>query len=681
MFQFKTLQIEDILENKHFDVGDLFTRKQWLKFVAELSGAKIVAVEICSNQQVVGYLTGLIFSVFGLRIFGSPFRGWSSCYMGFRVPPEIMTSTLISETLHYLHNDLACVYVEIIDCRLPKSACEGLGLALEEIQSIEVDLTQNKEAIFARFKTDGRNFIRQFERKGSKVIRVEPSDEFADEFYEQLINVFARQGTKPTYSAGKVRSICKHLKNSDSILCLKAFGPEGNCIASSIFIADETRAFFWGGASLREFQGYRPNEGMIWYAINHWKDQGRNVLDLVGIREYKLKFSPRKVTFLSLISSKYKVLITLKNIAEKLFFLKLKVSSIFQSKPSNAASPSSFRIQQVINQEIVHYADNSRQIMSRFRNVSIFENGGLVKLIKLPIGPLILAIGQLRLIRRFLRVDKSCVIQTKTGIVIFWQGAVYHYPNSDEPGTLTMKMNGCRTPLHGSIANVDGRTLFFGEYGRPYPSGKTVYKSTNGGMKWQPVFNFSCEQIRHIHSCKWDPYEQKLWVFTGDFNGQCKILCADQDFKSIEWIGDGSQFYRVVDAIFEKDEVHWVMDSPISPVHHIALDRKTRKISVRQQFDGPVWYMKKLSDGYILVCTTQEVGPSHRDKKVHLMATRDYKKWVDVTQFQHDGWPKGFFKFGVGAFADGSQDSKKFYMHFEAIKGLDGKSAVCGLNL
>ena len=157
------------------------------------------------------------------------------------------------------------------------------------------------------------------------------------------------------------------------------------------------------------------------------------------------------------------------------------------------------------------------------------------------------------------------------------------------------------------------------------------------------------------------------------------MLCANKDFKDVEWIGDGSQYDRAINPFFEKDSVHWIMDSPLKEVHHVRLDRQTRQIEIKQTFPGPVWYSKKLNDGYYLAATAQEKGPSHKDEYLHFMVSKDLEQWEDIAQFKSDKLPKGFFKFGVITFADGKQTSKDFFMFFEAVKGYDGKSCLCQL--
>lgn len=331
-----------------------------------------------------------------------------------------------------------------------------------------------------------------------------------------------------------------------------------------------------------------------------------------------------------------------------------------------------------IDQEIIHYADEKKVISSKFNIIRIRDASG-ENHIKLPIPLHKLLLGKFRLVRRLLRLDKMCVIPSAAGYVVFWQGRVYHLSTDCTKLICVMEMIGCRNPLHNAVANIDGKELFFGEYGRPHPEGKSIYRSLDGGLSWQKVFNISNDKIRHIHSCNWDPYEEKVWVFTGDFEGQSYALCADREFKEVEWIGDGSQYYRAINPFFEKDSVHWLMDSPLKEVHHIKLNREKRQIEIKQSFPGPVWYSKKLEDGYYLAATAQEKGPSHKDKYLHFMVSRDLVKWEDIATFESDSLPKGLFKFGVITFADGFQTSNRFFLFFEAVKGLDGKSRLCKL--
>jgi hypothetical protein len=681
MYSFEIIPIDKInkIEYSSFSNKSVFTTPQWIEFIAVDNDASPVIIRITENETVIGYFSGLIKNKFGIKIFGSPFRGWSTCFMGFDLYENHRTIEILPELVKFIFKHTKCHYFECVDRNIPIEKLNQIPFKTRIVETLELEVDKNDEELLSGFKGDCRTFIRQFEKRGATIEIAEPNEIFAEEFCEHLKDVFSKQGLVPTYGIDKVKELLKQMGETDMLLCLRVKDLNQKSIATSIFLGYKTKFFFWGGASLSEFQHYRPNEYMIWFAIRYWRDRGLKIFDMVGVRDYKLKFGSIKIEYPSIIVAKYNILLPIRDLAERIFFWILKIKGPSLKGSSAQIKFSNLAINEILNEEIAHYSNGKIRIFSKFNKIIIqIDDQNGIK-INLPINFFQKILGVSRLLRRTLRLDKSCILPTKTGYVAFWQGNVYHINYNESTPKLTLKMTGCRTPLHNSIANIDGENLYFGEYGNPHPKGKSIYHSPDGGLTWNKVFNISCEKIRHIHACKWDQYEQKIWVFTGDFEGQSHVICADREFKDIEWIGDGSQNYRATDAIFEKDAVNWIMDSPLSEVHHIKLNRNTRKITIGQVFPGPVWYLKQLGDGLTLACTVQEIGPSHKDHNLHLYASRNLKKWVEVAQFEHDGFKKGLMKYGVGAFADGAQNSNAFYIHFEAVRKFDGKVCLCSL--
>lgn len=339
-----------------------------------------------------------------------------------------------------------------------------------------------------------------------------------------------------------------------------------------------------------------------------------------------------------------------------------------------------FLIQSVIDREICHFAESDLLVTSKYNKIYVNNNNNNYT-VQLPSDGIKGIFGLFRLSRRVLRLDKCNVVPVKDGLVIIRQGKAYHYCERKQELKQTLKLRNCRNVLHQSIAVInDKKMLFFGEYGNNSLRNEVpVYRSLNCGKTWEVVFVFPAGKIKHIHGCYYDPYEDKIWTLTGDFEGECYILCSDKDYKNIELIGDGKQTYRACNVFFEENMVHWIMDSQLQTSRHIYFNRKTRQITQGEPFAGPVWYIKRLNDGYYLAATAQEIGHGVKDQYVHLMVSKDLKKWEDIYQFHHDGFPKRYFKFGVVGFADGSQNSCSFYLFTEAIKGLDGKTALCSI--
>jgi hypothetical protein len=72
-----------------FDDRIVFQTPAWLAFLAEMQGAEPVLAELKDGNESLSYLPGMILKKMGLRIFGSPFPGWSTPYMGFNLRPGV----------------------------------------------------------------------------------------------------------------------------------------------------------------------------------------------------------------------------------------------------------------------------------------------------------------------------------------------------------------------------------------------------------------------------------------------------------------------------------------------------------------------------------------------------------------------------------------------------------------
>jgi len=340
------------------------------------------------------------------------------------------------------------------------------------------------------------------------------------------------------------------------------------------------------------------------------------------------------------------------------------------------------KIKAKTDKEIIHYAESGTLVSSK-GNTIFFKKNQVIQTVKLPQKAIEKIFGWFRLSRRALRLDKCNVVPVDNNLIIVRQGNVYLYDGEKETLTQTLTLRNCRNVLHQSINKTPEGYIYFGEYGTNTKRlNVPVYRSKNRGKTWEEIYTFAPGSIKHVHGCYYDKYTDKIWVCTGDFEGENWLIVADKDFKNIKKIGDGQQKFRTCRLLFTPDEVHWVMDSPLEPSHHIIFDRTSESIKVGSRFHGPVWYLKVLTDGYYLAANSvEEPGEGIIDGKVHLYISKDLKTWEELKVFEHDGLPIGYFKYAVIGFADGDQSSKDFYMFFEAIKGYDGKSLQCELSI
>jgi Acetyltransferase (GNAT) domain len=281
-----------------FSDRNVFQTAGWLEFVARTQGAEPVVARIERDRELAGWFTGLIVRRYGVPILGSPFQGWTTGPMGFNLVPGIDRREAVEALLPFAFQRLRCLHLELLDRRARFEELSGLGARLAEFNTYEVDLAREEEEIFGGMSSACRRAIRKSVKEG---VRVEEAHgiEFADEYYAQLEDVFAKQSLRPPYGVERVRELVRCLEPSGQLLLVRALSPQGHSIATAIFPVLNEFAYFWGGASWRTHQILRPNEAVFWYTMRLLRERGIPLLDLGGGGAYKRKYGPseRRIPF------------------------------------------------------------------------------------------------------------------------------------------------------------------------------------------------------------------------------------------------------------------------------------------------------------------------------------------------------------------------------------------------
>ena len=300
-----------------FEDINVFQTPEWLAFLRESIGVEPVFAVLKDGDETLGYLAGAVVKKFGMRIFASPFRGWSTPYMGFNLRPGVSRRGAIHALEKYAFSTLRCIHLEVVDHGVTVDDVRDLGFALESRESFELDLSPLEETLFAGFSASARRNTRLSEKDG---VRVEEASDpgFADDYVAQLHDVFAKQGLVPPFGLARVQSLQRHLGPTGNLLCLRARDPEGRCIATAIFPALGDRAYFWGGASWRDAQKFHPNCALFWYAIRYWKGKGARRLNFVGTMDFKKRFGGKVEPFWMIAKSKYRVVAFLREKAPRI---------------------------------------------------------------------------------------------------------------------------------------------------------------------------------------------------------------------------------------------------------------------------------------------------------------------------------------------------------------------------
>jgi hypothetical protein len=258
-----------------------------------------------------------------MKVLGSSFPGWTTPYMGFNLNPGIPRSSALEALEKFAWDELKCLHMEVSDPNFTNEDGERLGFKAEYYGSYRSDLTKPEEELFNGMESACRRCIRKAEKSGVTIEEAHDAA-FADEYFEQLKDVFAKQDLVPTYSVERVRSLIKHVEPSGNLLLIRARDTEGKCIATGIYPGFNQIAEFWGNASFRSHQNLRPNEACHWYALRYWKRRGAAIYDWGGEGTYKEKYgcTPHRVPWFT--KSRYQIVGALRDEARNMFARKQK---------------------------------------------------------------------------------------------------------------------------------------------------------------------------------------------------------------------------------------------------------------------------------------------------------------------------------------------------------------------
>ncbi|MCM8808173.1 MAG: hypothetical protein ABIN23_04950 [candidate division WOR-3 bacterium] len=246
-----------------------------------------------------------------------------------------------------------------------------------------------------------------------------------------------------------------------------------------------------------------------------------------------------------------------------------------------------------------------------------------------------------RLLSRLFRAGFHCIRKIHEKIIgIVAKNIVLLEPDEKEFRSVFKIDRGTR-PL-GIAVTSDGK-IFFGEYfNNPNREEVHIYYSEDG-YKWEIVYTFPKKTIRHIHNVLHDPYEDCLWILTGDYGKEAKIIKASIDFKNVDIILEGTQQARAVSMIFRKDKIFYATDTEIEQNYIYSIDRKTYNKEKLFPIPGPSLWSCEVGDS-IFFSTHHEPG-KFSNIYAYLIGSKNEKEWEELLQWEKDSLNPKLFQY------------------------------------
>jgi hypothetical protein len=230
------------------------------------------------------------------------------------------------------------------------------------------------------------------------------------------------------------------------------------------------------------------------------------------------------------------------------------------------------------------------------------------------------------------------------------------HPNENE-FRITHRITRGTRPLHVT-AIPDGR-VYWGEYFDNADRNEVyIYASTDGGKTWNIAYTFPKGAIRHIHNIVHDPWAECLWILTGDYGNECRILRASYDLTQVETVLQGNQQARTVALIPTQKALYFASDTPLETNYIYRLDRHGTLSQLASISTSSIYGCRV--QGRIFFSTMVEPSEANPDQHVRIYESdKIAREWQPLLAWKKDRWPIGLFQYG-NAFLPGGDNTTPY---------------------
>jgi hypothetical protein len=263
----------------------------------------------------------------------------------------------------------------------------------------------------------------------------------------------------------------------------------------------------------------------------------------------------------------------------------------------------------------------------------------------------------------------SLAILSSGGFVASVAGAIIIlHPNENEFRVTHRIARGTR-PLH-ITAIPDGR-VYWGEYFDNADRAEVhVYASTDSGATWSIAYTFPKGIIRHIHNIVHDPWSNCLWILTGDYGDECRILRASYDFSRVEVVLQGNQQARTVAFIPAEKDLYFSSDTPLEKNYIYRLDRQGALSQLASIGSSSIYGCRVR--GRIFFSTMVEPSKANPDRHVRVYGSdKVAREWQPLLAWKKDRWPISLFQYGNAFLPDGDNTTPYLAVTTVAVESDD----------
>ncbi|RJQ53946.1 MAG: hypothetical protein C4526_05745 [Nitrospiraceae bacterium] len=249
-------------------------------------------------------------------------------------------------------------------------------------------------------------------------------------------------------------------------------------------------------------------------------------------------------------------------------------------------------------------------------------------------------------------------------ILILTKHAIWTYRKGCDVNDTFLIPRGTR-PLF--VCEDRGGALFWGEYfSNPGRGEVHIYGSFDNAESWDVVYRL--KNIRHVHGVFCDPYDNRIWVTTGDADAESGIWVTGDRFKTIEKVTGGGQQHRAVQLIFTESYVYFGTDTPYERNYIYRLHKKSGEAERLAAVDSSVYWGCKVGK-YIFFSTAIEPSAVNTSEYACIWGANDGEQWRCLTKLKKDPWPMKLFQLGQIFFPHGENGTGYLFYTPMATEG------------
>jgi len=265
----------------------------------------------------------------------------------------------------------------------------------------------------------------------------------------------------------------------------------------------------------------------------------------------------------------------------------------------------------------------------------------------------------------------ALAVMPKGGVVAAVPGAIVTLRPNENQFRVTHAITRGTRPLH--ITAVPSGTIFWGEYfDNPQRDEVHIYASSDGGMTWAVAYTFPKGAIRHVHNIVYDSWGGCLWILTGDYGGECRILRASCDFSRAETVLEGNQQARAVALVPTEDALYFSSDTPLESNYIYRLDRRGN-LSQQAPISSSSIYGCRVGSR-VFFSTMVEPSNVNADRNVRIFGSggdSHGETWQPLLAWQKDVWPMRLFQYGNAFLPDGANSTPYLSVTTVAVESDD----------